>query len=274
MAPATGTALVLLVAFVLPGFVVVLFQERTFKQAEQLNPFDRLLRALYYSVWCYLLLAAVALVVGIDRAHVEDLYRRYEGAPAQLMWRGALAVLVPATVVWLSTLVSRESGASEKFAEFARLNARHQQPTAWDFWFRQGLKSHVRVVYGDGRSVWGYYGDNSFASYAKDGLDLFLEHIYREREIADRSESEDAPGSWFGQAHERNRGGWVKVDDAVCIEIYDFDDAQEAAATTASAASGRAAGTGGAAAAEESPSGAADSATGPAASSEEGLDQR
>jgi len=273
MAPATGTALVLLVAFVLPGFVVVLFQERTFKQAEQLNPFDRLLRALYYSVWCYLLLAAAALIAGIDRADVEELYRRYDADPAELVWRGALAVLVPATVVWLSTLVFRESGVAEKLAELVRLNARHQQPTAWDFWFRQGLKSHVRVIYADGRSVWGYYGDNSFASYAKDGHDLFLEHIYREREIRERADSEDAPGSWFGRAHERNRGGWVKVDDAVCIEIYDFDDAQEAATAPADTASQRAAGTGGPAATDQPPSGAAQTGAGPATSTEEGLTQ-
>ena len=86
MTPATGTALILLVAFVLPGFVVVLFQERTFKQAEDLTPFDRLLRTVYYSVWCY-------LIFGVDRASIEHLYHRYRGDPAQLVWRGALAVM-------------------------------------------------------------------------------------------------------------------------------------------------------------------------------------
>ena len=65
MAPATGTALILLVAFVLPGFVTVLLQERTFKSADDATPFDRLLRAVYYSVWCYLLLATVALILGL-----------------------------------------------------------------------------------------------------------------------------------------------------------------------------------------------------------------
>jgi chromate transport protein ChrA len=84
--PATGTALIVLVAFVLPGFVVVLFQERTFKQAEELTPFDRLLRTVYYSVWCYLLLAAVALIFGVDRASIEHLYHRDRGDPAQLGW--------------------------------------------------------------------------------------------------------------------------------------------------------------------------------------------
>jgi len=274
MTPATGTALVLLVAFVLPGFVVVLFQERTFKQADDATPLDRLLRALYYSVWCYLLLAVVALVFGVDRAFVEQLYRRYEEDPAQLVLRGAVVVLLPATVVWFSTLVFRESGAAERLAEIARLNARHQQPTAWDFWFRQGLRSHVRVVYADGRSVWGYYGDDSFASYAKDGLDLFLEHVYRERDVPDRPGSEDPSGPWFGQAHEHNRGGWVKVDDAVCIEIYDFDDAHQATEAAADAASGRSAGTGGPASSDQPPSSTADAGPRAPSASEEGLTER
>lgn len=51
----------ILVAFVLPGFVTVLFQERTFKRAEDPTPLDRLLRAVYYSLWSYLILAAVAV---------------------------------------------------------------------------------------------------------------------------------------------------------------------------------------------------------------------
>src|SRR5665213_30469 len=112
MTPATGTALVILLAFVLPGFVVVLFQERTFKQADDLTPLDCLLRALYYSLWCYLFLSLVALVLGIDRAWVVNLYQRHTEAPAGLVWRGALVILVPAIVVWASTLVFRESGAS------------------------------------------------------------------------------------------------------------------------------------------------------------------
>ena len=229
MTPATGTALIVLVAFVLPGFVVVLFQERTFKQAEELTPFDRLLRTVYYSVWCYLLLAVVSLIFGIDRASIEHLYHRYRGDPAQLVWRGAVAVMSPATVVWLSTLLLHETGLSRRAMERAHLNARHQEPTAWDHWFRKGLKSHVRIVYSDGRSVWGFYGEDSFASYAKDGRDLFLEHVYPERNIVDDADSEDAAGPWFGTAHESNRGAWVSLDGAVCVEIYDFEDAQNSA---------------------------------------------
>jgi hypothetical protein len=226
--PATGTALIVLVAFVLPGFVVVLFQERTFKQAEEVTPFDRLLRTVYYSVWCYLLLAGVALIFGVDRASIEHLYHRDRADPAQLAWRAALAVMAPAALVWLWTLLLHETGLSRRAMERVGLNARHQEPTAWDHWFRKGLKSHLRIDYRDGRSVWGFYGEDSFASYAKDGRDLFLEHIYPERTILDDDDSEDAAGPWFGTAHESNRGGWVSLEGAVCIEIYDFQNGKGA----------------------------------------------
>ena len=62
MPPATGTALIILVAFVLPGFVTVLIQENTYRYTEAPTPLDRLLRILYYSVWTYLLLGLAALV--------------------------------------------------------------------------------------------------------------------------------------------------------------------------------------------------------------------
>ena len=55
-----------------------------------------------------------------------------------------------------------------------KINERHQQPTGWDFWFAKGFTTHVRILYPNGPTVWGYYGRDSFASYAKDGLNLYL----------------------------------------------------------------------------------------------------
>jgi hypothetical protein len=44
MAPATGTAILLLVAFVLPGFVTLLVKERIYEVPAEQQPFDRLLQ--------------------------------------------------------------------------------------------------------------------------------------------------------------------------------------------------------------------------------------
>lgn len=245
MAPATGTALVLLVAFVLPGFVTVLLQERTFKSADDPTPFDRLLRAVYYSVWCYVLLAVVALIFGLDRGWAQSFYNHHEGNPAGLVVLVALLILTPSAIVWLSTLLWQESGLNERALEKLHMNARHQRPTGWDFWFRKGIQTHVRIIYADGRSVWGYYGARSFASYAKDGLDLFLEEVYREKAINPAEASDEPSRQWFGNLKPSSRGAWVKVDDAVCIELYDFCDARKPETICTSAPEGEASGAGG-----------------------------
>ena len=220
--PATGTALILLVAFVLPGFITVLFQERTFESPQDTTPLDRLLRAVYYSLWCYLLLMAVALIFGLDRAWAEALVRRHQDDPAQLAWRAALALLAPATAVWLATLLWQETGAKAWLLRKLKLNARHRQPAGWDFWFRQGYKTYVKIVFADGHTVWGFYGENSFASYAKDGRDLYLEYLLPEDKIEDET-------SWFGAWNEDNRGVWVNLEDAIHVEFYSPGDANSAA---------------------------------------------
>src|SRR4051794_27889511 len=56
MPPATGTALLLLIGFVLPGFVTQAVAERTRVQPRQRDGFERLLWALYYSALVYAIL--------------------------------------------------------------------------------------------------------------------------------------------------------------------------------------------------------------------------
>lgn len=227
MTPTTGTALALILAFVLPGFVVVLFQERTFKQAQDLGPFDRLLRALYYSVWCYLLLAAVSFAAGLDRPWGERLLDRNDSDPAALVWLGAAAIFIPATIVWACTLAFRQKGWSDAAATKLGINSRHQVPTGWDDWFTEGMQAHVRIGFADGTSVWGYYGERSFASYAKDGRDLYLEGVFHETQLPANAETGAPARPWFGPSKGQSHGIWVKADDAVFVEFYSFDDVEE-----------------------------------------------
>lgn len=60
MAPATGTAILLLVAFVLPGFVALRYGELTYRTKAEDTPFERLLNALYYSFLTYALIFAAS----------------------------------------------------------------------------------------------------------------------------------------------------------------------------------------------------------------------
>jgi len=144
MTPSTGTALVILVAFILPGFVTVMLQERTFRRAQDPTPVDRLLRALYFSLGSYLLLAAVAVLFGLDRPWFEDLYERYKHDPAQLVWRGALAVLIPASLIAITTWWWHTSALKRWFQRKLGFDHRHEAFTAWDEIFNRQLKAFVR----------------------------------------------------------------------------------------------------------------------------------
>jgi hypothetical protein len=214
MPPATGTALIILVAFALPGFVTVLIQERTFKRAEDPTPLDRLLRVLYYSVWTYFLLALVALPVGVDTSSIRDLYDDHKADPAVLVLLGALMILVPSLVIATATRWWSGSRSQGRLLRCARINERHEEPTGWDYFFRQRRDAYVRVTLNNGGLVWGYYGGNSFAAYAKEGRDLFLERAY-------------APGQdkWFGEELAGGCGVWVNTEDVVFIEFYNPTDA-------------------------------------------------
>jgi hypothetical protein len=54
VAPQTGTVILVLAAFVLPGFVTVLLRERTYRIRAGSDPFELLLTALSYSAVIYL----------------------------------------------------------------------------------------------------------------------------------------------------------------------------------------------------------------------------
>jgi hypothetical protein len=76
MAPQTGPALLILVAFVLPGFGALLISERTNVVPRSRSPFELLLVATYYSVVSWGLIAFALWPFGLDRADLRRMYRQ------------------------------------------------------------------------------------------------------------------------------------------------------------------------------------------------------
>lgn len=74
MTPATGTALLLLVAFVLPGFITLVARESTYVVREAVTPFERLLLSLSYSVRIYGVIIVGAYIGGARANDVADFY--------------------------------------------------------------------------------------------------------------------------------------------------------------------------------------------------------
>ncbi len=67
MTPETGTALLILAVFVLPGFVTLLLRERMFAVRGEDTQFERLLNALYYSALIYAIVFAAGATSGTPR---------------------------------------------------------------------------------------------------------------------------------------------------------------------------------------------------------------
>lgn len=211
-------------AFVLPGFVTVLLQERTFKSTDESSALDRLLRIIWYSVWSYVLLAiAVALAsiwLDVDRPGIVRYFNRHTRNPAGLVLLGALIVLVPSLAIAETTRRWHASALREKALDKLKINARHMVPTAWDHYFGNTRDVYVRATFADGRRVLGYYGEHSFAAYAKDGGDLYLERLY----------APDSPkNQFFGDVAHMTNGVWIKAGEAVWIEFYTPETVDEPA---------------------------------------------
>jgi len=65
----------------------------------------------------------------------------------------------------------------------------------------------------DGRVIGGFYGRDSFAAYAKDGRDLYLQ----QRWTLDSD-------NWFEQPANDTHGLWIPTEEVVSLELYDPDD--------------------------------------------------
>src|SRR5438067_6114394 len=94
--PATGTALLILVGFILPGFVAVLLRERLYEVRGEESTFDRLLTTVYYSLLIYLLPAlVVALLAALGAFDRGDLEQYFRGdSPLWLTGLVAVAILL------------------------------------------------------------------------------------------------------------------------------------------------------------------------------------
>jgi hypothetical protein len=98
MSPQTETALLVLVAFVLPGFVALLVAERTHVvPVRNRSPFELLLLATYYSVVCWGLIALASWPFHLTHARVVHMWRH--DSLGRLAGLGLLAILVVPTLV-------------------------------------------------------------------------------------------------------------------------------------------------------------------------------
>jgi hypothetical protein len=217
--PATGTALLILVAFVLPGFVAVLLKERIYEVRGEESTFDRLLTTVYYSLLVYMLPAlAVCVLSALNALDRVDLHSFFTGrAPLWLTGLVAVAVLLllPAAAAYGAWAWVR---SQQRIDWLDRLNIRraHRVATSWDFAFDSEQDHLLVITLKDGSRVAGYYGPESHSGYGTKTPDLFLEERWDFSEDGTRLEG-PSPG---------NVGIYVPADQIVAVEQYLVSDAQ------------------------------------------------
>lgn len=222
-APATGTALLILGAFVLPGFVTIILRERTHVVATAQTPFDRLLHALYYSALVYLLGLVVALVAGLDTGDLVDLYHGRESLGLSLLAGVLVGVVGPSLIALVSAWWAASKRVRPWLLERTRISSAHSVHSGWNAMFKRDGAALVRVRTKDGQVLGGWYGADSFAGYTQHSQDLFL---------VDRWELDE--DDWFTQRAPGTLGVWIAADNIASIELYEgpLDEPDEDGAGT------------------------------------------
>src|ERR1700754_3279264 len=94
----TGTAILILGAFVLPGFIALTLRERLYVVRGEDAPFERLLSALLYSAIIYGVLLAMAHGLGLQKSDLVEFHDGAKSLGADLLTASAILLVLPGLV--------------------------------------------------------------------------------------------------------------------------------------------------------------------------------
>jgi hypothetical protein len=176
MGPTSVTQLLLLLLFVVPGFV---YQAVRISVRGRL-PLDielstRIVRAVVSSGIFALVYLAILGQHLIDAAHATGYGFAHPRVGALLALLGGIAVPALLALVrlppwkWLQDLSAR----------LPQVTKYDPTPTAWDKTFQSIGECFIRILNSDGRWVAGYYGPSSYATSYPEPHQLFLEKAFQ-----------------------------------------------------------------------------------------------
>lgn len=156
MAPATGTALLILVAFVLPGFITLIVRETTYVVREAVTPFERLLLSLSYSARIYGILLAAAFLLRVSPHDIAALYRGERPLADYLLLGSAALLVLPLAISELGRRWGQSRDVRPTLMRTLGISATYTTRSGWDHFFRDGVETLVRVVWApsNGLLIW------------------------------------------------------------------------------------------------------------------------
>jgi hypothetical protein len=211
MTPETGTALLILAVFVLPGFVTLLLRERMFAVRGEDTQFERLLNALYYSALIYAIVFAAGALAGVDKTDVVEFYRGEKSLAEDLAAGGIITLALPAAIATIGLWWRSSRKVRPGVLKFIGVSPSHSVSSGWNEAFSREGSPMLRVTLKDGRVVGGYFGDGSLAGYSEHAQDLFISERW----------SINPKNDWFTGVAEGTTGLWIAREEIASIEFYE-----------------------------------------------------
>ena len=209
----TGTAILILAVFVLPGFITLIFRERLYVVRGQETPFERLLSALFYSALIYGALLLVAHHCGFQKVDLVEFHDGEKPLGDDLLVAFGVFLLLPGAIAVLGSGWMSSKTLRPRLLKLVGSSEAHSITSGWnELWSKQGA-SLVRATLSDGRVVGGFYDEPSLAGYTEQTQDLY---------INERWELDEQ--GWFVKPAERSLGIWLPKESIVSLEIYDAED--------------------------------------------------
>jgi hypothetical protein len=208
----TGTAILILGAFVLPGFITLTLRERLYVVRGEDGPFERLLSALLYSAILYGTLLVTAHLAGLQKTDLVEFQSGNKPLGADLLAATAIFLLLPGLIALAGSRWMSSTRLRPRLLRFAGSSESHSANSAWNILFSDRDACLVRATLTDGRIVGGLYDGSSVSGYSEQTRDLFLSERWGLNE-----------NKWFVGPMDRSDGVWLSDGTIVSLEFYDLE---------------------------------------------------
>ncbi len=199
--PQSLNQVLLLVAFIIPGFIVIRVKRLSYPAAEE-------------SIQGTLLdsLALSCIVHGVCSPvwYLSYVYRTYLSQP-KIFGLQVFAILFVVPVL-LGVLYNLWSGTDKARWLRRLLGVPHPIPVAWDYHFRKRRPLWVWLTFKSGQVMAGLFGPSSFASSFPHRQDLYIEKLLR-------LDSHAKVQGW----RENSAGALVRMHDLERVEFFDVE---------------------------------------------------